>query len=52
MDKLLRAHTQASIERIKDHKVVLAVQDTTKLNYTTHHATEGLGPVGKGKERM
>ena len=49
MDKLLRAHTQASIERIKEHAVVLAVQDTTKLNYTTHHATEGLGPVGKGK---
>ena len=48
MDKLLRAHTQASIERIKDHKVVLAVQDTTNLNYTTHHATEGLGPIGKG----
>jgi hypothetical protein len=48
MDKLLRAHTQASIERIKDHKVILAVQDTTTLNYTTHHSTEGLGPIGKG----
>ena len=46
MDKLLRAHTEASIERIKAHKVVLAVQDTTTLNYTTHRATEGLGPIG------
>ena len=46
MDKLLRAHTEASIERIKAHKVVLAVQDTTTLNYTAHRATEGLGPIG------
>lgn len=46
MDRVLRAHTEASIERIKAHKVVLAVQDTTTLNYITHRATEGLGPIG------
>jgi hypothetical protein len=46
MDKVLRAHTEASIERIKAHQVVLAVQDTTTLNYTMHRATEGLGPIG------
>jgi hypothetical protein len=46
MDKVLRAHTESSIERIKSHRVVLAAQDTTTLNYTTHHATEGLGPIG------
>lgn len=46
MDKVLRAHTESAVERIKDHKVVLAVQDTTTLNYTAHRATEGLGPIG------
>ena len=45
MDVILNAHTEASIERIKQHKVVLAPQDTTTLNYSTHPMTEGLGPV-------
>jgi hypothetical protein len=45
MDVLLSAHTEATIERIKEHKVVLAPQDTTTLNYSAHPGTEGLGPV-------
>jgi len=46
MDTVLDAHTEQSLERIRQHRVVLAVQDTTDLNYT-HHAlgTEGLGPL-------
>lgn len=45
MDLILTAHTESTIERIKQHKVVLAPQDTTTLNYCTHAATEGLGPI-------
>ena len=45
MDVILTAHTEATIERIKQHAVVLAPQDTTTLNYTTHPMTGGLGPV-------
>jgi hypothetical protein len=45
MDVVLTPHTEATIERIKEHKVVLAPQDTTTLNYSTHPATEGLGPI-------
>lgn len=45
MDVVLTAHTEATIERIKPHRVVLAPQDTTTLNYSTHPMTEGLGPV-------
>jgi hypothetical protein len=26
--------------------LVLAIQDTTTLNYTTHPKTQGLGPIG------
>ena len=45
MDTILFPHTEATIERIRAHDVVLAVQDTTDLNYTHHPATEGLGPL-------
>jgi len=31
--------------------VILAVQDTTSLNYTAHPATENLGPIGYRKDR-
>ncbi|MBM3302183.1 MAG: IS4 family transposase, partial [Deltaproteobacteria bacterium] len=46
MEDILRAHKESTIERIKSHSLVLAVQDTTTLNYTSHHSTEGLGPIG------
>jgi hypothetical protein len=49
MDKVLAAHYEATIERIKKEKIVLTVQDTTTLNYTTHPATEGLGLIGYRK---
>jgi len=45
MDVVLTAHTEATIERMKKHRVVLVPQDTTTLNYSTHLMTEGLGPV-------
>jgi hypothetical protein len=50
MDEILRAHVESSIERIREHRVVLAVQDTSSLNYTTHRATEGLGPINTSKD--
>ncbi len=45
MDVVLTAHTEATIERIKKHRIVLAPQDTTALNYTAHPMTDGLGPI-------
>ena len=45
MDVVLTAHTEATIERIKEHRVALVPQDTTTLNYSTHPMVEGLGPV-------
>lgn len=51
MDTVLKAHTESTIERIKSHNVVLAVQDTSSLNYTTHRATEGLGPINTQKDQ-
>jgi hypothetical protein len=45
MQQLLAGHYQATTERLRREPVVLAVQDTTSLNYTAHAATEGLGPI-------
>jgi hypothetical protein len=46
MDVLLTAHTEASMERIRQHRVVLVVQDTTSLNYNTHPMRDDFGPIG------
>ncbi|MFN2122172.1 MAG: Druantia anti-phage system protein DruA [Candidatus Promineifilaceae bacterium] len=51
MEKLLVPHYQATRARIRlTPPVVLAVQDTTELNYATHPKTQGLGPVSTSKD--
>lgn len=52
MDVVLNAHTEATIERIKEHPIVLAPQDTTTLNYSAHPMTEGLGPVNNTDDTL
>jgi hypothetical protein len=47
VDQLLDGHLQATVQRMKEQPVVLAVQDTTTLNYATHLQTEGLGPTNR-----
>ncbi len=46
LQAVLAPHTEATLRRISEESVVLAVQDTTSFNYSTHAATEGLGPIG------
>ena len=46
MDTLLQPHFLATEARLRAESVVLAVQDTTSLNYTAHAATAGMGPIG------
>ncbi|MDR1597347.1 MAG: hypothetical protein LBR89_00200 [Holosporales bacterium] len=46
--EIKNAHKLSTIERIKEASldsktVILAVQDTTSINYNTHKKTEGLG---------
>jgi hypothetical protein len=41
-----QAHHRATLQRVGAYPVVLAVQDTTTLNYSTHPKTQGLGPIG------
>ena len=42
---LLDSHVDATIIRLATVPLVLAVQDTTELDWTTHLATTGLGPL-------
>jgi hypothetical protein len=44
MEGLLKGHAEQSIARARQHAVVLAVQDTTSLNYTAH-SPEGAGLI-------
>jgi hypothetical protein len=46
MSALLASHHHATAARVATEAVVLAVQDTTSLNFSTHPATEMLGPIG------
>jgi hypothetical protein len=46
MDALLAAHIEATAARARTEPVVLAVQDTTSLNYNSQPAIENLGPIG------
>jgi hypothetical protein len=46
MEAILQSHYEASAARAKAHAVVLAVQDTTSLNYDAQPAIENLGPIG------
>jgi len=46
MSALLQSHQSATALRMASEEVVLAVQDTTSLNYSTHPASEMLGLIG------
>jgi len=51
METILEPHYEATVARMRREAVILAVQDTTSLNYTAHPATENLGPIGYRKDR-
>lgn len=52
MDVVLDAHKEASLQRIKEHPVVLAPQDTTFLNYSAHPMTKDLGPINTSDDSL
>jgi hypothetical protein len=50
-DEILGAHREATLERARGQRVVLAVQDTTTLIFSTHPCTAGLGPVSNNADK-
>lgn len=45
-DNLLRPMTAVTVEHCRGHAVVLSIQDTTSVNFSTLSSTSGLGPIG------
>ena len=52
LDNILKSHYQSTLKRIQKEAVVLAVQDTTSLNYSLHPATENLGSIGSARDKI
>jgi Domain of unknown function (DUF4338)/Transposase Tn5 dimerisation domain/Transposase DNA-binding len=50
MEALLQPHLEATRQRLAAEPVVLAVQDTTSLNYTTPVPADDLGPISSSAE--
>lgn len=50
MKNILQPHYEATRKRLREHHVVLAVQDTTSLNYSAHPAMEKRGPIGSSPD--
>jgi hypothetical protein len=48
---MLQSHVEATYRRMASLKVVLAVQDTTYLDWTAHPATENLGPLASANQQ-
>ena len=49
--KILASHKSCSISRISKESVVLAVQDTTEINYNHRDPIKGLGLLSRPKEQ-
>jgi hypothetical protein len=43
--KIFAAHQACTVQRMQGEPVVLAIQDTSYLNYSHHPQTKGLGPI-------
>ena len=50
-ESILASHVEATVERMAEVSVVLAVQDTTTLNYSHHPGTIGLGALNTAQQR-
>jgi hypothetical protein len=52
VEEILNPHQRRTQERMKNYPIVLAVQDTSFLNYTSHPKTKGLGPIGAKEQNL
>ena len=49
--KMLEPHFRSTVKRAKSHKVILALQDSSKLNFSHHPQTQGLGPIANNSNK-
>jgi hypothetical protein len=50
--EILAPHQHRTVERMKAHPLVLAIQDTSFFNYTAHPQTTGLGEIGTKEQNQ
>lgn len=50
-EDILASHVRGTVGRAVTHPIVLCVQDTTTLNYSTHPQTKGLGPISNNRSK-
>jgi hypothetical protein len=50
-DQIQSRHRQRVGQACRSRSLILAVQDTTELDFTTRSAVAGLGPIGDGRGR-
>lgn len=46
-DEILAAHRDSTLSRVETEEIVLAVQDTTELDFSSQPKTQGLGALSK-----
>lgn len=51
-DEILGPHQERTQERMQSYPLVLVVQDTSYLNYSSHPKTKGLGPIGTEEQGL
>ena len=51
VSQILASHRDGVVARSREAKTVLAIQDTTDLNFTSHPATVGLGFINQSKQQ-
>lgn len=52
LTSVLEPHIQRTYERCAGESLILAVQDTTALDFTSHACTDGLGPITTAQSRQ
>lgn len=50
-EQVLDHHREKTIERMKGHEVILAIQDTSAISYQSHLNAKGLGVVGTSNSK-
>ena len=48
-ERILEPHRKRTLERISQEELILAIQDTTYLNFASGKKVPGLGPIGDSK---
>src|SRR5437016_2012230 len=50
--EILRCHQENTIKRVKENKIVLAIQDSSYLDFSNHTKLKGKGPIGTKKQNL